>query len=770
MTLINSVLALGAAAFTIPLVIHLFYRSRFKTVSWGAMHLLEPVVRINRRRLQWTQLLLLLMRCLLPILLAFCLARPVLTHFQALPGDAPQSLVIVVDDTLSMSARDESGLSRIDRLRNELTALLSRLSRRDEIVWIQTSQIDRLPATMGIEDAIQRVKSLQNTNGPFDVAQTIRTAVAAAEQASHPQRRVLIISDFQDANFDAASSEMLSAFAVELRDNPASPTIQFWNVGADLESLSNVSVDSVEALSPAIVPNRQSQFAARVRNASDQMLNDLRVTWSVDGQEQPSRSISLPARSTALTNFVHSISEAGTHEVAVAVEFADALVEDNRRSIAVEAIEEIEVLLADGQPSKASLGSETDFLAIALSPFAFAQQDQVDTVKATVVRVDQLSEQMRNQPPDILMLANVAPLDAALQKRIADFVFAGGSLVLFDGENLNQADDRSNVDRDPPALVLPAEIGKIVGDRISGKDHPMRIGAVNSKYQPWQRLAVGNQRPLSGVDVYAYRKLTLNGRSSEAEKESSTVLLSMNNGDPLVVSARRGRGRIVQFAIPADASWSSLPLRRVYLPMMQQLVLDLIGSSKLMTVMTGQPMVVPLNEFAGETLASGDTPGDHRRIPPLHQRRFTVQPPNSSEFAVEVIETDKEIVWKQTSAPGVYRFRQFAKPSEAEVNMTSTVRVAEITAAESRLRAIAPAQLSALAERVSATVYERADEIQSAEQTRRFGREIWRGLLVALLIAMILEMVIQQVSTPKRLPPKPPSAGPNDPLRVGELA
>ena len=44
-------------------------------------------------------LLLLLLRCLLPILLAFCLARPVFTGFRVLPGDAPQSVVLVVDDS-----------------------------------------------------------------------------------------------------------------------------------------------------------------------------------------------------------------------------------------------------------------------------------------------------------------------------------------------------------------------------------------------------------------------------------------------------------------------------------------------------------------------------------------------------------------------------------------------------------------------------------------------------------------------------------------------
>ncbi len=104
-----------ALAFTIPLTIHLLFRSRFRTVQWGAMHLLDSVVRVNHRRMQWMQILLLLMRCLLPVLLAFCLARPVLTGFKTLPGDAPQSLILAIDDSRSMSALDSSGQTRIHR-------------------------------------------------------------------------------------------------------------------------------------------------------------------------------------------------------------------------------------------------------------------------------------------------------------------------------------------------------------------------------------------------------------------------------------------------------------------------------------------------------------------------------------------------------------------------------------------------------------------------------------------------------------------------------
>ena len=79
MNFLNVSLALGGAAVLIPLIIHIFNRSRFKIVNWGAMHLLESVIRVNRKQVQLEQLILLLIRCAIPILLALCLARMVVT-------------------------------------------------------------------------------------------------------------------------------------------------------------------------------------------------------------------------------------------------------------------------------------------------------------------------------------------------------------------------------------------------------------------------------------------------------------------------------------------------------------------------------------------------------------------------------------------------------------------------------------------------------------------------------------------------------------------
>ncbi len=66
---LNGALALGVLTALVPLIIHLFNRSRFKVIKWGASHLLESVLRKNRKQIQLEQWIILIIRCSIPILL-----------------------------------------------------------------------------------------------------------------------------------------------------------------------------------------------------------------------------------------------------------------------------------------------------------------------------------------------------------------------------------------------------------------------------------------------------------------------------------------------------------------------------------------------------------------------------------------------------------------------------------------------------------------------------------------------------------------------------
>ena len=102
MSFLNIAMLGGLAAGAIPLIIHLFHKSRFKVVKWGAMHLLSAVLRTNQKRLKLEQWILLAIRCAIPLLLALMMARPMWQGAAWLLGERPTATAVLLDNSYSM--------------------------------------------------------------------------------------------------------------------------------------------------------------------------------------------------------------------------------------------------------------------------------------------------------------------------------------------------------------------------------------------------------------------------------------------------------------------------------------------------------------------------------------------------------------------------------------------------------------------------------------------------------------------------------------------
>src|SRR5438270_6195274 len=65
----------GLALISVPIIIHLINRMRFRRVRWAAMEFLLKSQKRNRKRLIIEQLILLALRCFLVVLAGLILAR-----------------------------------------------------------------------------------------------------------------------------------------------------------------------------------------------------------------------------------------------------------------------------------------------------------------------------------------------------------------------------------------------------------------------------------------------------------------------------------------------------------------------------------------------------------------------------------------------------------------------------------------------------------------------------------------------------------------------
>ena len=206
--------------------------------------------------------------------------------------------------------------------------------------------------------------------------------------------------------------------------------------------------------------------------------------------------------------------------------------------------------------------------------------------------------------PDVLILADVATLSEKETEQVLAWVEEGGTLMRFAGPRLAAASKDLTV-VDPLLPVRLRAGGRQLGGAMTWAT-PKRLRAFTAE-SPFAGLAVPDEVTVS-AQVLAQPGPSLAGK----------VMAALEDGTPLVTSARQGQGRIVLFHVTANAEWSNLPLSGLFVDMLTRLSVsarngaasadELAGQNWLLTrALDGFGNLVdaePSVAVSGETLAS----------------------------------------------------------------------------------------------------------------------------------------------------------------------
>ncbi len=493
MTFLNLALVFGAAALVIPLVIHILNRHRFRKVQWGAMHLLEAVVRVNHKRFQLEQLILLLVRCAIPVLLALCLARPVLTGFRALEGSAPVSLVILLDSSYSMDTVSETG-SRFEAAVDAASALIEATGRGSEIFVLQTggtpTPLTDQPSSDG-DSLVRRLKQARGGMGASQMQLSLDEALTTLSTMSNARRELVIVSDFQPPDWRDVRANA-EALRQRCQAMDVTPTLTLLPIGEPANR--NVAVESLTFPSRALGVGQQLMVRAQLRNYGNTVFDNARVIMRIDGHESAITQVSLVANGTTQVLFPCTFDTAASHVMEVEVIADDSLATDNRCAAAVTVWDRVDVLLVDGDPSSQPLQSETDYLSVALTPFSFGRSKLTDLVRTQVIRPDAI-EPVLLQHSRVVVLANVSRLDDQRLQLLSQYVSGGGALLICAGNRIdvNWYNDRLFAQH---AGLLPVPFGAPRGqldqqqDASADRDRTFSSSGVGAVQRPVQRRSV----------------------------------------------------------------------------------------------------------------------------------------------------------------------------------------------------------------------------------------------------------------------------------------
>jgi hypothetical protein len=711
---LNIALLGGVAALAIPIIIHLFHKSRFQIVKWGAMHLLESVIRTNQRRINIEQIILLIIRAAIPAILALCMARPVWKGLNKLVGEARTSTVILLDNSYSMAA-SRAGTSNFSLARDEASRLLNELPRGSDAQVVLMGE-DGAPLvdepTYDLARLTQSLKQLEAGFGAATLPAALDFAAGVFGQMHEPSRQLIVMTDFQRISFEATEDALVGQMLDRLRKMPLPPDIVFFDTGSEVKD--NVAIESLEFPRLMVGVGQKIQVRANLRNFGDAPYPDLRVYFKADGKERSMAQIKLGAREKGQVLFTHAFETAGSHVIEVVAD-ADALKADNSFLASVPVRDKVPVLLVNGDPNAEPLKGETDFAELALQPYSSTGKVALaDLIATKVVRAENLDGSALSHAA-VAILANVRQLDAGQVKALEDFVRNGGGLLIFPGSRVDASWTNATLFQDGKGL-LPLALGPLGGDL---KEGAQSIGIVAQRFDH-PALDLFND-PRNGTVADAAIKMWLRLKEpAAASADAPAVLARLTSGDPFLAEKQFGDGRVIQCAVPCDADWSNLPMRPFYLPLMQRLAIYLAST-----------VFPPRNLDVGKPLVAFLPVSD------AGKKAVLTLPDGTTREVAVVKKGERGVVeYSQTQQPGLYTL--------GAPGGTTTHFVVNTSRRESDLQKLTPAEIADFAKTHGISVVHSGAEYKQLDRTRRFGSEFWRPLFLLVLVLLFAELFLQQ--------------------------
>jgi hypothetical protein len=569
MTLLAPLMMAGAAAVSIPIALHFFYRARYKPLPWAPMKFLKEAVEQTSRRLKFQEWILLALRCLAVALLALALARPAEESASAAGGGEPVDAVLVIDNSFSMDAKD-GDKTRLDRAKEAALAVIDALPAKSSVQVYTCSDRPTFlgPVTRDNRDqAKQLVQAIEASALSTDLTPGVTEALAAAESGSASVKEIYLFTDMQKAGFDRQQSA-LRGKCDEIRSKPGRNLILI-RCGNPERKLSNVAVTDITV--HATIPHTKTRvpFDVTLKNTGREPIRGVKVSLELDGKavEKDAAQIDqIDAGDTAKVTLTGSLDRAGPLLAAVHVA-GDGLGGDNVLYKVVGVRDKVRVLLVAYPDAGHEFTTSGDwFVYPAFFPFN-VEKDR-DKIERYFIQVESASpaeagpDKLNNK--DVVYLLNAAartdnPLEGmppAFVARLADFVKRGGGLVIGCGDAVNPA-AYNRVLGAAGAGLLPFPLKPEFRNTTEAAPFapaPESIATPSVLTPPDDKERRALNESFRGVTITKMVDLQETG----PEAVGGRVLMRTTDGKPLVASRVVGDGEVIFFATSLDEKWGRL--------------------------------------------------------------------------------------------------------------------------------------------------------------------------------------------------------------------
>ena len=778
----------GLAAVSLPIIIHLLNRRRFKIRDWAAMKFLLDSIRKNRRRLRIEEMILLAIRCLAVGLLGMAIGRftgcdTINKATSGIMPQAQQNVVFIVDDTVSMGQQLGAG-TLFKESQAEVSRQVDQLRNGDRVACLLVSQPKEASHTLEVlsdkESFKTQLASLACSDMRGRLEETLSQAHDLLAKIDGPDKKVVILSDFRA--IDLQPAERQAAMRTQY-DNLRKDKIQIVALDYGRACKVNLSVKDLSLVDKLVLAGERAKVAITIQNFGDKDVRNFEVGLSLNsmvGGQMTERALDslkvdeIKAGDWRRIEFEVKVLEPGAAILTARLPGADAdgsideLRGDDKASLAMDARSMMRVLVVDGLPPTGT--DVTQGEAYILSRVIDPNQDGGHGVRAQVEPKDVIKD-LHFDDYDLVIMMNVdsMPIEQVTRldkdgkshtepgcpkvDELKTFVRNGGGLVIFTGEKVDPAFWNKYLYEAGSGLT-PFAIGDVVTVGKAGTPYEktlyFRLDPSTIEVDPLLEVFQGDGKGFCDVIQFlSFNKaLETPPTVTSADAKPPRVLVRFNDnqgtsaslGSPAIVSRQFGLGSVLCFFTagtsrpqPRGQEWNNWP--KAPMDTYNLVMLDMLPAY-------GRPQP-KMTDLVGRDFEF-QLPGM------IQQAAATIQPPKdkfADVISINADSDDKSADGQATQSRLVCKDTRWAGDYEMEVDLGGTkVKKFFTRMVDYNEGNLQPGGKSGLEIAFGGKdfVYVAKSSEEAADKIGDYGKEYWLWVMAAVLMLLAAEIYFGQ--------------------------
>lgn len=547
-------------AVSIPIIIHLFNFRRFKKVYFPDIRFLREVKQQTQNRNKIKHLLILLSRILAVSFLVFAFAQPFIPADKKNAVAGMQAVSVFVDNSFSMENVSKNGMlldeakkmareialahSQTDQfqlLTNEFEGKHQRLVSREEFLTM-LDEVKASPAVKSISEITAR---------QFDVLNKVEIK----------NKKSFIVSDFQKSISDFQNVKNDTAIKAVLLPVPSNQQ-------------NNLYIDSCWFESPVHQLNQPEKLNVRIKNISENNLENIPVKLFLNNQQKTPASFSIAPNESKNIQLSFVVKEPGIQQGRI--EIADYPVTyDDKFYFSFNVAKDISVACIVSPPTlqikeKGQKAIESLFGKDSLFIFNLQDENKIDYSSLTTQQV--------------IILSELKSISSGLAQELNRFVQNGGSLVVFPSVETDTASYKAFLSSLGTNIYLSKDTSNT------------KIDWVNFESAIFSDVF---EKKGENLDLPVIHNHYTQSRSSRTSEE---VLLKMRNGSPFFSQYNFKKGKVYLCAAPLNSDWSNFSKHAIFVPLMYKIAMNSQPSSELFYTVGRDNSIAASTKLTGESI------------------------------------------------------------------------------------------------------------------------------------------------------------------------